>query len=219
MASPGSPHPDLLQKKELLTFDGLTQEVKKTFSQFPDSRKGKHTKYRVEDAALSAFSVFFMQSPSFLDYQKTMVQFPGRSHAQTWFGVHDIPCDNQIGKLLDSVTPATVFPLFWNIVEALQERAWLGQLRSIGGTLLVPFDGTPYFSSQKIHCEHGSTRQHPRKTTYFHQVVTPVIAAPNQSQVIPLAPEFIEPQDGHQKPDCELNASKRWLQQGGNRLT
>ena len=219
MASPFSPHPDLLQKKELLTFDGLTQEVKKTFSQFPDSRKGKNTKYRVEDAALSAFPVFFMQSPPFLDYQKTMVQFQGRSNAQTWFGVHDIPCDNQIRKLLDSVTPATVFPLFGNLVDALPERAGLEQLRSIGGTWLVPFEGTPYFSSQKIHCEHCSTRQHQRKTTYCHQVVTPVIAAPNQSPVIPLAPEFIEPQDGHQKPDCELNASKRGLQQWGNRLS
>jgi hypothetical protein len=218
MASPFSPHPVLLQNKDILTFDGLTQEVKKTFIQFPDSRTGKNTKYRVEDAALSAFSVFFMQSPSFLDYQTTMVQSQGQSNAQTWFGVHNIPCDNQIRKLLDSVAPENVFPLFWNIVDALQERAWLDNLRSIGGTLLVPFDGTQYFSSQKIHCEHCSTRQHQKKTTYFHQVVTPVIVAPNQSQVIPLAPEFIQPQDGHQKQDCELNASKRWLQQWGNRL-
>jgi hypothetical protein len=31
-----------------------------------------------------------------------------------------------------------------------------------------------------------------------------------QNKVIPLPPEFIVPQDGHAKQDCE-NAAKRWL--------
>ena len=112
MASPFYPNPDFLQKPKLLTFEGLTQEMRKSFIQFPDERRGKNTKYRVEDAALSAFSVFFMQSPSLLDYQKTMVASQGRSNAQTLVGVHKIPCDNQIRKLLDSVAPEHVFPCF-----------------------------------------------------------------------------------------------------------
>jgi hypothetical protein len=47
--------------------------------------------------------------------------------------------------------------------------------------------------------------------TYSHSMVTPVIVAPNHSQVIPLMPEFVRPQDGNEKQDCELNASKRWI--------
>ncbi len=31
------------------------------------------------------------------------------------------------------------------------------------------------------------------------------------SQVVPLRPEFIRPQDGQVKQDCEINAAKRWL--------
>jgi hypothetical protein len=37
----------------------------------------------MSDAALSAFSVIFMQSPSFLDDQKTMEKEPGKNNAQS----------------------------------------------------------------------------------------------------------------------------------------
>jgi hypothetical protein len=36
--------------------------------------------------------------------------------------------------------------------------------------------------------------------------------SPKQANVIPLAPEFVTPQDGHLKQDCELAAAARWLQ-------
>jgi Group II intron, maturase-specific domain len=41
---------------------------------------------------------------------------------------------------------------------------------------------------------------------------TPVITAPGTNRVFPLEPEFIVPQDGHAKQDCENAAAKRWLQ-------
>jgi len=42
-----------------------------------------------------------------------------------------------------------------------------------------------------------------RESHYFHSVVTPVIVCSGRSEVIPLVPEFIVPQDGHDKQDCE----------------
>jgi len=40
------------------------------------------------------------------------------------------------------------------------------------------------------------------------------IVAPGQAQVLPpLPPEFLVPQDGHDKQDCENAAAKRWLRQ------
>jgi hypothetical protein len=47
--------------------------------------------------------------------------------------------------------------------------------------------------------------------------VTPVLVAPGQSEVIALRPEFITPQDGHTKQDCEIAAAKRWLDQNAAR--
>ena len=37
-------------------------------------------------------------------------------------------------------------------------------------------------------------------------------------KVIPLFPEFIQPQDGAEKQDCELNAAKRWLAANGEKF-
>ena len=42
-------------------------------------------------------------------------------------------------------------------------------------------------------------------------MVTPVIVCPGNSKVIPLVPEFVVPQDGYQKQDCENAAAKRWI--------
>ncbi|MBS3952817.1 MAG: ISNCY family transposase, partial [Methylomicrobium sp.] len=62
--------------------------IRRTFEDLPDSRKpGNNQKYRIEDAVLSAFSVFFTQSPSFLDYQRRMEKLHNRNNAQSIFGV------------------------------------------------------------------------------------------------------------------------------------
>jgi hypothetical protein len=41
----------------------------------------------MEDAALSAFSVFFIQTPSFLCYQRKMADSKGKGNAQSLFWV------------------------------------------------------------------------------------------------------------------------------------
>ena len=52
--------------------------------------------------------------------------------------------------------------------------------------------------------------------TYSHTALTPVLVKPGLDKVIPLAPEFVRPQDGVAKQDCELNAAKRWLAAWGD---
>ena len=94
-----------------LTLGDITTQLRSTFAQFTDPRRGKNTRYTLVDAGLSAFSVFFMQSPSFLDYQRTLEQTQGQSNAQTLFGIHPIPTDNQIRHLLDATDPVQVRPI------------------------------------------------------------------------------------------------------------
>jgi hypothetical protein len=186
----------------------------------PDKRTGKNTRYGMEDAALSAFSVFFTQTPSFLAYQRMIEGSKGHSNAQSLFGVHRIPSDNQIRTLLDPVKPEQVFPIFEEILQVLEQQGQLQGFRSFAGTLLMAMDGTEYFGSGQIHCPDCSTRQlKSGERRYFHSVVTPVIVCPGQAQVIPLVPEFVVPQDGHDKQDCENAAAKRWLVQYGQRYS
>jgi hypothetical protein len=74
-----------------------------------------------------------------------------------------------------------------------------------------------YFSSQKLHGPCCSRKTHNNgKVSYAHTVVTPVLVKPGCDKVMPLAPEFIRPQDGHEKQDCEINASLRWLESRGS---
>jgi len=68
-----------------------------------------------------------------------------------------------------------------------------------------------YFSSTALHCQNCLTRQLSNgHTLYYYTAITPVIVCPGHSQVIALAPEYIMPQDGHAKQDCEQAAGKRW---------
>lgn len=201
-------------------FDTIVGCFRQVLSSLPDKRTGKNTRYGMEDAALSAFSVFFTQTPSFLSYQRMMQGSKGRNNAESLFGVHQIPTDNHIRDLLDPVNPAQVFPVFEEILQTLEHQGKLKNFRSVATTLLVAMDGTEYFSSTQIHCPGCSTRQlKSGETHYFHSVVTPVIVCPGQAQVIPLVPEFIVPQDGHDKQDCENAAAKRWLSQHGKRYS
>ena len=130
----------------------------------------------MEHAGLSAFSVFFTQTPSFLACQRSMEGIKEKSNAQSLFGVHQIPSDNHIGSLLDLVKPEEVFPVFEKILRVLKQQGQLESFRSFADTLLIALDGTEYFGSSKIHCPHCSTRSlKSGKTNYFHSVVTPVI--------------------------------------------
>ncbi|MGC8713158.1 MAG: ISNCY-like element ISAtsp9 family transposase, partial [Leptodesmis sp.] len=90
----------------------MVGSFRQVLSSLPDKRTGKNIRYGMEDAALSAFSVFFTQTPSFLAYQRMMEGSKGHSNAQSLFGVHRIPSDNQIRALLDPVKPKQVFPIF-----------------------------------------------------------------------------------------------------------
>lgn len=195
----------------------LIGRIRTVFEGLPDSREQSNgTKYEVTDAALSAFSVFFTQSPSFLDWQIRMQKQQGRNNAQSLFGVHLIPTVAQIRNILDSVPPDTLFPLMAGIGDDLFHRGHLNGFRSINNTFLLAFDGTDFFSSQKISCPCCLKAELKNGATlYRHVAVTPVLVAPGQTNAIALPPEFIQPQDGHDKQDCESAATGRWLTQNG----
>ena len=197
---------------ETLAFDDLIEEFHRVLEGLPDYRTGQNTTYSIKDAALGAFSVFFTQSPSFLAHQQTMKRTKGRSNAESIFGIEKVPCDNQIRQLLDPIAPSYLFPMFELTFNDLEATGQLDAFRTFDDNLLFAFDGTQYFSSKEIHCQNCSHKTASNGvTTYFHSAITPVIVAPGNSRVIALEPEFITPQDGHEKQDCEQAAAKRWI--------
>lgn len=202
-----------------LSFSHLLHKLCETLEQLPDHRPGENTQYSLKDAGLAAFSVFYTQSPSFLAYQRTMRQTKGRSNAESLFGIEKIPCDNQIRNLLDPVDTVTLDQVYVEAMQGLEESGWLTQFRSFRNTLLIAMDGTWYFSSKRIYCDNCNYKTNPDGTkTYFHSAITPVIVKAGDSHVLPLEPEFIWPQDGHEKQDCEQEAAKRWINAHANQL-
>ncbi len=107
----------------------------------PDERKqGNNTKYTVEEAMKRAFSVFFMQSPSFLDHQRLMKSHQGRDNAASLFGIESIPCDNQIRALLDPVPASKVFGVFRSVYGGLSKTGALSPYRCFQGEFLLTLD-------------------------------------------------------------------------------
>lgn len=198
-------------------FDTIVGLLQTGFAGLPEHRRGgNRTTYAIKDAVLSAFSVFVMQSPSFLAHQREMQRLKGRDNVQTLFGAHVTPSDNQIRNLLDPIHPNEVGAIFWAVYREIAAQGLLASHRGIAANLLCGVDGTRYFSSKQIHCENCTQRQQDQETVFSHSVIAPVLVAPGSAQVFCLEPEFIVPQDGAEKQDCEQNAIKRWVRRNAS---
>jgi hypothetical protein len=194
--------------------ESLIADLREVCAELPDRRQGspQPRAYTMADIGLSAFSLFFMGSPSFLAYQRALAEGHGRSNCQTLFGIAAIPSDNYIRLMLDGVAPPAFDGLFLNGLATLASTTALAPFQRLDGRVLIALDGSEYFCSRKIHCPQCSTRHRADGSIeYFHVFLGASLVAPGHTQVLPLLPEFIAPQDGVEKQDCERNAVKRWL--------
>jgi hypothetical protein len=192
--------------------------VRESLEEVPEHRTGQNTRYSIAVAGLGAFSAFYMQSRSFLAHQRDMQRKKGQNNAHGLFGVKQIPSDGQIRNLLDPIEPSQLREPFWEIHRRLEQSGHLEQYRGAGGTYLISLDGSQYFSSQEIHCPNCRVMVRDEKTYYSHLVMLAVLSAPGKKQVLCLDPEFIMPQDGHEKQDCEQQAIKRWVERNAERF-
>ena len=200
-------------------FETIIAAMKNKFAELPDYRKPSNgTQYEVLDAVLSAYSVFFMQSPSFLAHEQDRKREQGKNNLESLFGVYRTPSTNQIKNILDLLPPKEMGDVFWEVYEQLNKAKYLEEFRGINGSYLCGMDGTEYHSSYKVCCENCNRKQKGEKTLCSHNVIAPVLVAPGRSEVISLEPEFIWPQDGSEKEDCEQNAIKRWIERNHKRF-
>jgi len=199
-------------------FNILLQPFEQYLRLLPETRQGKNITYNAYDFALSAFTVFFMQEPSFLAHQRFLAIKQHRHNLQSLFKVDKIPSDSQIRRGLDPLSPALLHPIYDTFFTHLSAQGEIEKFRSINDTLLIPLDGVTYHTSEEVHCKQCSHRtDEDGNTLYTHQAILPVIVAPKVPHIISLPPEYITPQDGTAKQDCEIAAAKRWLEKHGPR--
>src|SRR3954470_20059304 len=196
----------------------LLQGVRSACAAFPDKRRGEVT-YSMADIGLSAFSLFFMQSESFLAHQRALEEGRKMSNCQSLFGMTAVPTDNHIRAMLDPVHPSHLQPAFDQTLEMLRQHDGLRAFQRLGGRVLIALDGTEYFCSQKLGCPQCLTRRRVNgKIENYHALLAGTVVAPGHAMALPMMPEFIAPQDGVEKQDCERNAAKRWLAAHAGRL-
>jgi hypothetical protein len=159
--------------------------MKSKFAELPDARQPSNgTKYEVLDAVLSAYSVFFMQSPSFLSHEQDRKRERGKNNLESLFGVYKTPTTNQIKNILDRLPPKEVGAVFWTVYEQLLEANYLADFCGINGTLLCGMDGTEYHTSYKVCCENCNRKQTGEKTLCTHNVIAPVLVAPGHRTAV-----------------------------------
>ena len=148
----------------------LLDGVRSACAAFPDKRRGD-VRYSMADIGLSAFSLFFMQSESFLAYQRELEAGRKTSNCHSLFGMRAIPTDNHIRSMLDPVPPSHLQPAFDQALGVLRQHGGLAPFQRLGGRVLIALDGTEYFCSQKLGCPHCLTRKRSNgKTESYHSM-------------------------------------------------
>ena len=193
-----------------LSADALYALLRKGFEKIPDHRRRK-CPISLTDALMSAFAMFSLKDASLLAFEERR----NEDNLRNLFGIAQVPSDTHLREILDAVEPRRVRPLFQDVFGRLQRGKALEPFVFYRGCYLLSLDGTGYFSSSSIHCDSclEKVNQQTGKVTYQHQMLGAVIVHPDHREVIPLAPEPIEKQDGSEKNDCERNAAKRLLRQ------
>jgi hypothetical protein len=196
----------LPRQRQHLHFDALVQQVRRRFQTLPEQRRDPT--FTLADTLMAGLAVHALKDPSLLAFCRRAVDHNLRSV----FGLHAIPSDTQMRDILDEVDPDQLRPLFTDLFRQVQRGKVLEDYVFLEGCYLVALDGVEYFCSKKVHCAHCLSRTHRNgEASSYHQMLGAVIVHPDFPEVIPLAPEPIQRQDGQHKNDCERNAARRWL--------
>lgn len=216
--------------RKQLSGRSLLKQIRKHFETIPDSRRAASVNHPLPDALMSGFAIFSLKFPSLLQFEQQAQEQQSRcdqklgtnaslvrrfSNLKTLYGVTHVPSDTQMRSILDDVDPESIRPLFKKLFQPLQRGKELKQFEYYCGNYLLSIDGTGYFSSSDVHCDSCMkkvvSKNKDPKTIYYHQMLGAALVHPDQPTVIPMCPEPILKQDGHDKNDCERNACRRFL--------
>ena len=126
----------------MLKSQQIVEIIRNGFKKLKDHRRGKNTKYRSEDILVAGYSVFHLQSPSFLAHQERLNRLKAQHNGESLFGFKCIPSDNHIRNTLDKVAVQDLQPIFSDLLDTIDKEAF----KACGG-LVVAIDGVYFFSS------------------------------------------------------------------------
>ena len=132
-------------------FDHLIVRMRGVFGSIRNPHHGSNRQYALDDILMAAFSVFFMQSPSFLDHQ--------RMAAARTACLPAVPCSvstrcRPIITYASSSTASTVPTCMRASTLPSRRSANTGMqpYPVLGGRTLIALDGNQFHRSRKVHC-------------------------------------------------------------------
>ena len=141
----------------LLRFRSLVDSVAHYVAGIVDARQLSKVRYTLRDCYLSALALFFVQDPSLLQFQRRFQQQVQANNLSSTFGVREIPVDSQLRDLLDRHDHAPILPCFADWIARLQRSKWLQHYQLFDARYLITLDGSRFFSSESVHCDHCLT--------------------------------------------------------------
>jgi len=168
----------------------------------------------IADAGMAAFSLFFMQSESFLSHQRRMEHGRNASNCKTLFGIEKIP--------------ATITFAICSIRRrpncSSRARAHSGadaatrpmkDFEAARGRVLIALDGSEYFSREKRGCPRCLTRKRfQRQDRELFTVCWRYAGGPPAQRVLPLIRRSSVPQDGAESKNANATQPKRLVWNG-----
>jgi len=190
--------------------DNLIKVVRSGFEKIKDHRAA-NVSISLTDALMSGFALFALKDSSLLEFDERRAK---DENLKQIYKLEQVPSDSQMRTIVDEVDPLEIRPVYQTILNGMEERSILDQMKYMGKYDLLSVDGTEHYNSEKVHCPSCLIRNKRNGVvSYRHQLLGATIVHPDCKAVIPLAPEPIIKQDGQTKNDCEQNAAKRLFAQ------
>lgn len=194
--------------------DKLIQSIKSGFKEVTEHRY-KNAQIGLDDYLQSAFAMFHLKDPSLHQYR---LNYPEReANLERIYQIKFLPSDSAMRSAIDGVLPSDIQECFKIPLQELDRQGIMDEYRVLGRFHAVLFEGIQHYCSANTPCEHCLTKVWRNKksditsTSYSHQTLAAILAHPQKKEVFPVACEAIVKQDGEDKNDCELNASKRLI--------
>ena len=195
-----------------LSCSALLDVVKSCFSKIIDETTSRNGLVSISDCLMSAYAMFSLKYPSLLQFDKHFREDIIRHNLKRVYEIDNVPSDTQMRARLDQLNPRQLRKTFTRLFAQCQRSKHLELFKYYDNRYLMPLDGTGYFCSKDVHCEHCCEKNHKDGSkSYYHNMLSAVIAHPDQKVVIPFAPEMIMKCDGKTKNDSEHSAAKRFL--------
>ena len=139
--------------RKTLSAPGLLRVVRACFDEVEDPVPSR--KFTLSECLMSGLAVFGLKYPSLLRFDRdARTDETVRANLKSLYGIERAPCDTALRERLDEADPRQLRAAFKRVFAQLQRGKGLEGFTCLGGHYLLSVDGTGYFSSSSVHCEH-----------------------------------------------------------------